>query len=203
MYYNESNIDIEPKKKVHKLVPRIVKRIFLNVVYGHSTWEQETKRFAPGKKKALANKCSFPFGTYCVVCYGKKADYLRHYCEKCAEEDRVSYDWVRQPQYTIPPCRYCMNAVEERNAEIVSQYWGSSKYYFAHKDCVKEGMKKEAYECQLIDTDCNDCINYTREKTLEPNVSIGQCNKYNKEVVAHVNFSTEHDCFVHRRAASM
>jgi len=36
-------------------------------------------------------------------------------------------------------------------------YWDATVTRWFHEECNKEGRQKEAYECQKIDCNCNDC----------------------------------------------
>lgn len=90
-------------------------------------------------------------------------------------------------------CRYCEKPISKDEAVITKGYWLSS-WYICHKDCRQEGEKEEAFDCQNIDSDCNDCLHFSRIKGFQ-----GLCLLKNKNVVANANFCSGYDCFVHRK----
>jgi hypothetical protein len=98
-------------------------------------------------------------------------------------------------------CRYCHKPVKRNEAVITHSYW-NAVWQVAHKACDADGRKAEAYECQIIDADCNDCKHFNRGESLASGVSAawsGQCLKYDKPVVAYPNKATGNECFEHRR----
>ncbi len=114
------------------------------------------------------------------------------------------------------PCRYCEQPVTERaTASITHGYWGGSPF-ICHKACKYAGVRQEAFDCQVIDADCNDCIHFQRGKLVERWLSTmedgkaamklvnmglieGTCLKFNKPTHAQPNKWTGHECFQHRR----
>lgn len=95
-------------------------------------------------------------------------------------------------------CRYCNKQVEEDSIIETQSYWqplGFPFIHVSHKDCKAEGYKEEAKACQEIDSDCNDCKHFKRDKG-----NSGICLKTGLEVKAAVNHSTLHSCFEHRRS---
>jgi hypothetical protein len=116
-------------------------------------------------------------------------------------------------------CRYCEDVVmDEASASITHSYW-SGFPFICHKSCKDEGVKLEAFDCQMIDADCNDCKHYQRgvlapetvsqlkrtdgrivEVVHKPNVFIGgRCLKFNRTTVASPNKWSGYECFEHRR----
>jgi hypothetical protein len=91
-----------------------------------------------------------------------------------------------------PFCRYCHKLAID-NPVITKGYWSSS-WALCHPECKKEGEREEAYECQKIDSDCNDCKFFKRIKGIE-----GTCEKFNKKTTANPNFCSSHNCFEHRK----
>lgn len=91
-------------------------------------------------------------------------------------------------------CRYCGNEVSKEKCVVVSTYW-KAFYAIACKSCAEngKGYREEAYLCQCIDADCNDCMYFKR---IDGN--IGECLKFNKSVIACPNFCSGYSCFVHR-----
>lgn len=89
-------------------------------------------------------------------------------------------------------CRYCKQEI--LNEPVITKGYTYSIWFISHKECKSEGEKEEAYQVQKIDADCNDCKYFNR---LQGNQ--GTCRKFNKEVTANPNFSSGHDCFIHRK----
>jgi hypothetical protein len=91
-------------------------------------------------------------------------------------------------------CRYCFKEVDRSDAIITNSYWGKGRRIFiCHKVCKKEGEKDEAYECQKIDANCNDCKFFDRKKYW--------CIKLDCKppVAVTPNYCSHLDCFVHRK----
>lgn len=119
-------------------------------------------------------------------------------------------------------CRYCNNTIPPDEVSITHSYWNSFPF-FCHRQCKDAGVKQEAFDCQMIDADCNDCKYYIRGnlapkivsliKTIDgrmeeiifsPNVFIdGRCLKFDKVVIAQPNKYSGLICFEHRRARKL
>lgn len=91
-------------------------------------------------------------------------------------------------------------------ASEVAAYWTPHTKYPVHKACKGAAMKTEAYECQLIDADCNDCRHFQRDTSFvsqkghRPPSLPGHCLKFDRPTKAQPNTCTMHPCFEHRRA---
>jgi len=115
-------------------------------------------------------------------------------------------------------CRYCGKTLLLEDAVVSLTYWNQIKF-FVHPECKLAGEKQEAFDCQCIDADCNDCKHFKRGKLApqtisqlhkfngdlvpvihQPNVFNGHCLKLNKPTSANPNKWTGHSCFEHRRA---
>lgn len=96
-------------------------------------------------------------------------------------------------------CRYCHEDIEEEQVGFTNTYW-QGLLDLSHSECKKEGEREEAYECQSIDADCNDCRHFKREDRQE-----GRCMKtlwrriIRKKVKAQPQFCSSLECFDHRR----
>lgn len=118
-------------------------------------------------------------------------------------------------------CRYCKAPVNDKQtATLTYSYWQGDPF-ICHKACKDAGIKREAYECQCIDADCNDCRHYRRGKLApqqisltkttdgriveiiyNPNIIIGgHCLKFDRKTNAYPNKWSGLECFEHRRAA--
>jgi len=110
-------------------------------------------------------------------------------------------------------CRYCKLGIKEGEEVETHGYWCKiEEKLYSHKECKTEGLKKESFDCQCIDKDCNDCKFFEREKfdkKLSDNRRIfprtggfkGLCKKFNnKETKAFPNYCSNHECFAHRRS---
>jgi hypothetical protein len=102
-------------------------------------------------------------------------------------------------------CAWCL---KDNTDDFVPVYWNNAivvteegnviAHRPVHKECKAEQRAYEAYECQKIDADCNDCGYFKREKTGKTH-AIGQCLKFNKPTKAYAQFASGHECFVHRK----
>ena len=100
-------------------------------------------------------------------------------------------------------CRRCKKRINKTDIVKSKSYWYKVKDIFSHKECeTKEVYQEEAYECQKIDADCNDCGYFKRGNIVQHGIASiwnGVCNKFNKDVKAYPNFCSGHECFVHRK----
>lgn len=97
-------------------------------------------------------------------------------------------------------CRFCRERISEGDFDVTPAYWGGGMYP-CHKKCKKDGVKREAYDCQLIDASCNDCKHFLHHETV--NVvgmkhRVGICRKSGESVKAYPNFAMGKECFEHR-----
>lgn len=94
-------------------------------------------------------------------------------------------------------CCYCKKSVEAAEAKVIGSYWcGFSRV--AHPACIPEGFAEEAYECQLLDSNCNDCKHFSRAKG-----NCGTCLKGCRDgefKVYPANWQGM-SCFEHRKAS--
>lgn len=104
------------------------------------------------------------------------------------------------PELLGGKCRYCdQPVVDAGNAAITYSYW-SAFPFIAHPACKKAGERQEAFDCQVIDADCNDCIHFQRGKLVGEDIWSGQCLKFGIETRGCPNKWTGKECFEHRRA---
>jgi len=113
-------------------------------------------------------------------------------------------------------CRYCERPVDELDAVKTLPYWNYSQSELAlsefvcHAGCKISGEKQEAYDCQVIDADCNDCRYFLRAApgipkwtgrnfTLCTNIVNGWCARFSRITCAWPHSWTGRECFVHRR----
>ena len=107
-------------------------------------------------------------------------------------------------QETCRGCRLPILPGEPRSE--VAAYWTPHAKYAVHKACKTLAIKTEAFECQLIDADCNDCKHFERDLTWQKREGSsgggqpGRCQKFGKPTRAWPNTCTGHACFEHRRA---
>lgn len=94
-------------------------------------------------------------------------------------------------------CRYCDKPITE--GVNVFSYWSAVRFQ-AHAACAVEGYRQEAYDCQVLDADCNDCRQFQRGRLVSKGIWSGRCAKTDNEVRAYPNFCSGHACFEHRRA---
>lgn len=113
-------------------------------------------------------------------------------------------------------CRYCGLSIADSERVITHSYWQGLPFP-CHKACKDQGVKDEAYQCQVEDADCNDCkhfkrvwqanlqrewsLNNRREwvvLTFQPEVWHGLCLKFNRPTEAYPKKWTGRVCFEHR-----
>lgn len=99
---------------------------------------------------------------------------------------------------SLPKCRYCDLPVAPNDSAPTHAYWHATPFV-CHKSCKQEGERQEAYDCQCIDADCNDCGHFKRGKLIDKNTWSGHCLLKNEPTFAYPKTSTSRPCFVHRR----
>lgn len=96
-------------------------------------------------------------------------------------------------------CRYCNVALDQGSFAIGFTYWRAMWEPY-HAQCKERGMAENAFECQRIDADCNDCKHFKRGERIGATSFNGHCLKKNISAKAFVNFASGHDCFEHRKS---
>lgn len=104
-----------------------------------------------------------------------------------------------------PICRYCNKPIKEQDLEFTSPYyWPAGDECPCHKDCKVEGKKREAYDCQCVDADCNDCLFFKRESNgrwfCKGTCTNPESTEFEQEVVAYPNNASLRSCFKHRKS---
>jgi hypothetical protein len=111
-------------------------------------------------------------------------------------------------------CRYCDKPVE--TPVVTHSYWGGLPFQ-CHAECKQAGQRQEAFDCQCIDADCNDCKHFKRGSLEERWLSCiendvaamklvnmgffhGHCLKFDRPTEANPKKWTGRECFEHRRA---
>lgn len=64
-------------------------------------------------------------------------------------------------------CRGCGKSINPPDFAIWHTYW-TPMWAPCHAGCREAGMKLEAFDCQCIDSDCNDCRHFQRGVTTNP-----------------------------------
>lgn len=137
--------------------------------------------------------------------------------EKLTDKEKIKYNLLIKSGGNIgiikDTCCYCDKNLKE--IFIVTSYWTPMWKPCCSEKCANEGYKKEEYECQCIDANCNECKFFKREgysENLRPQIHgiiqhigcyIGTClNKkskyFNKKVGANRNLYQGMKCFVNR-----
>lgn len=139
---------------------------------------------------------------------------------------------IMQVEINYPyPCRICCELCESaERSDFLTAYWRASGFPICKTHTKEERRKfqiEEAYECQLIDADCNDCKHFKRGARMLSRGDLvylkdhvdknfraegdysrivvqydcfhGHCLKFDKYTPSFVNFATGHPCFEHRR----
>lgn len=107
-------------------------------------------------------------------------------------------------------CCYCNVKLNEDKFYIITSYWNPLWKPCCSEKCSLKCYKKEEYECQLIDSNCNECIHFERKDFSSNSKSqthnlfqpvgcyIGDCKKLKKIAGANRNNFQGMDCFEHR-----
>lgn len=84
-------------------------------------------------------------------------------------------------------CRYCGQPIEAADLSTTYSYWGGFQFA-CHRKCKDAGIKSEAYDCQVIDADCNDCKHFKRgsivphKPEVQAAIDSGQCPNFSTEI---------------------
>jgi len=104
-------------------------------------------------------------------------------------------------------CSHCKQKIKEEDFDYYAAYWSGSYndgvyWRTVHKQCKKDAHQNESYECQNIDTSCNDCKHFVRGKSICKGSWEGYCQKLNKPTKAHalVACPENAECFEHRKS---
>lgn len=99
----------------------------------------------------------------------------------------VHKQWRPSPRCTVTGGR-----LTSTNIDVIAGYWTPHLWKPVRKDLRASAMKEEAYQCQLLDTSCNDCKHLVRAD--------GKCGKFDTPVYLGVNESCPQNakCFEHR-----
>ena len=104
----------------------------------------------------------------------------------------------------------CVACGEPNVDDVHYTYWNAC-WKPIHKKCKQEYAKEEAYECQSIDANCNDCKFFKpkeKHKGIGSSWRTGECLKDNSYLnlfpdkyiaYAQPNFAQCNNCFRHRR----
>lgn len=106
-------------------------------------------------------------------------------------------------------CRYCDKEVSEPDATKTLSYWNAQEFV-CHRSCKESGERDEAFDCQVIDADCNDCKYFLRAQAgiprwtgrqfmISTNIVNGWCARFYRITRAWPHSWTGRECFTHRR----
>jgi hypothetical protein len=115
-------------------------------------------------------------------------------------------------------CRYCSLPIAEGESATTHSYWQGLPFP-CHKACKDAGVKQEAFDCQAVDADCNDCRHFKRGKLAnktvstwtkpdrkiamvihQPDVFSGHCLKHDRPTIGQPKKHSGYYCFEHRRS---
>lgn len=90
--------------------------------------------------------------------------------------------------------------LSRENLGIKVGYWTPMLWKPCRKDLVREYQRREAYDCQLIDTNCNDCKHLVRGGGGS-GVFVGRCALKDVAITFMPNacMSENSECFEHIR----
>ena len=122
----------------------------------------------------------------------------KDWCEKnkIKRQEQTEYEscWL-----TKPICPECFANVGKNDACVVVTYW-RSMLRVCHKVCRDKYVREMVYECQLIDSDCNDCKHFDRGVMIGSGVFSGRCKMFDKPTIGCPNFCSGMPCFEHRKS---
>lgn len=118
--------------------------------------------------------------------YDDKADYLSRFSKdgECAHCGRLGAN-------DSVPAYYANAIIHTKAGDVIL-------HRMVHTECKASQRAYEAYECQCIDADCNDCGYFKRERNYKFHAT-GHCLKFDKPTKAYPQFASGHECFVHRK----
>lgn len=137
--------------------------------------------------------------------------------EELTDKEKKEYDLFIESGGNIGliknTCCHCGKKLKE--VFIITSYWTPMWKPCCSEKCANEGYKKEEFECQKIDANCNECKFFKREcfdENTKPQTHnlfqpigcyVGTClNKkskyFNKKIGANRNLYQGMECFVHR-----
>jgi hypothetical protein len=99
-------------------------------------------------------------------------------------------------------CTYTKNILQTKEVltkdtiDVQIGYW-TPVWLSVHKDFKQLSMDINAYECQKIDTSCNDCSFLNRKESW--------CTKFNRKTIIQANMCQpqNQDCFLHRKDSKL
>lgn len=95
-------------------------------------------------------------------------------------------------------CSYSKDKLTEDTFDYYASYWTPNIWKPVSKEYKSVAKKEEAYMCQCIDADCNDCFFFERGKEAAKGSNYGFCKKKEITTISNVNFCSNRDCFEHR-----
>jgi hypothetical protein len=126
------------------------------------------------------------------------SDNLSEFYEKWIKEkpDRQQFFNNLFHKYWIPS-KYCCESGVLLSIDTIAiriSYWTPFIWKPIHKDLLQKSKQFESHECQLIDTNCNDCKYLNREGSA--------CIKFDKLVKLSPNICQPENsnCFIHRKS---
>lgn len=135
-------------------------------------------------------------------------EFYKNWIEEKSDRSQFFYELVGNLVHKYwKPEPFCVSTKEKLtrdNIGIHVTYWNPNLWRPIRKDLAKEYRKQESYECQKIDSNCNDCGYLERIGFGKGNnVQINRCLKKDIEVFPHPNTSANNDCFIHRKDLSL
>jgi len=118
---------------------------------------------------------------------------LNHFSIVGVNASSISINLRGTPMLISNKCQATGILLNESNFDIGIRYWLPNSWYPVHKDFKHDYMKNEAYNCQKLDTNCNDCKHLNRAEM--------KCLKLNKGLSFAPNtcMPENQDCFIHRK----
>ncbi len=159
----------------------------------------------------------YPFGNnwnerqyFIYACFAPDLqEFYRQWVEQGWKQGRIQFFTEYIPGTLVhkywSPDNICCETGEtltRDNMDIKVGYWTPMVWKPIRKDLLHQAKQFEAYQCQLIDKSCNDCLHLIREGEGRGNRALfSWCGKLDKKTEVHANTcQPEHtDCFTHRK----
>lgn len=103
-----------------------------------------------------------------------------------------------------PSCFWCEELMKDDEDLVVQRCYWKWGYFVGHKECRDRMDGWHVWHKQVIDQDCNNCINFKNGKYITKDVRVGFCSKKNIEVNAYPDgtycrYPLHEGCFQHRK----
>lgn len=151
---------------------------------------------------------------FILACFAEDLqEFYKEWIQQSPGRKQYFYMEVLKHKYWIPGniCSVSGVKLTKDNIDVKIGYWKPSLWKPVLDSLKKEAELEEAYECQKIDANCNDCKYFDRTRltnnlidcstSIFPriNCKVGLCTKHNYNVYASSCSFQGNICFIHRK----